>query len=100
MPGVGLFKVHAGQERANYTAAGEQCRELSGDLAHVLSEARTAGLAALLAGKVRDSKNRTVGPVTRAFVNLDDMEQEGLFVTSAGEWAVRPRVRPRVGEAD
>lgn len=88
VPGVGLFRVRAGAERANYSAAGEQCREDSGELAHVVSEARTAGLSTLLASKTTDSKNRTVGPVRRAFVNLDDVEQEGLFVTSAGGWAV------------
>ncbi|XP_052128278.1 uncharacterized protein LOC113206811 isoform X2 [Frankliniella occidentalis] len=88
VPGVGLFRVRGlstGPERANYSAAGDQCREDSGELAHVLSEARTAGLAALLAAKGLDAKNRTVGPVNRAYVNLDDTAKEGLFVTSSDE---------------
>lgn len=96
VPGVGLFRVRGlppapgrPSDRANHSEAGERCREDSGALAHVLSEARTAGLAALLATKAVDSKNRSLGPVNKAFVDLDDVAQEGLFVTSAGEPARR-----------
>ncbi|KAK3919025.1 Collectin-10 [Frankliniella fusca] len=87
VPGVGLFRVRglSPGERANYTAAGERCRGDSGELAHVLSEVRTAGLAALMGEKGRDDKNRTVGPASRAYVDLADTAKEGLFVTSADE---------------
>lgn len=97
MPGVGLFRVRGpspGPERANHSVAAERCRDDNGELAHVLSEARTTGLSSLLSTKGLDSKNRTTGPVNRAYVDLDDIAQEGMFVTSAGKKGLPPLREP------
>lgn len=72
--GVGIFNLH--EQRANYTEAIEICREEGGELANVLTETRTNGLSSIVS---------TMKTERKAYVGMDDIEQEGKFMTITGK---------------
>ncbi|XP_008193139.1 uncharacterized protein LOC100142353 isoform X2 [Tribolium castaneum] len=80
---VGLFQVV--QEKMNYSSAARRCQDLGGDLADILTEARTNALAALL----KSLPNWYKG----AYVGLDDITVEGSFETPMGDFLQCSRFR-------
>lgn len=72
---VGLFLLN--KQKLNYTEAIAFCQSVGGDLAHVVTEARTNALSALIAGEIQEWYKA-------AYVGLDDRKVEGRFETSLG----------------
>ncbi|GLV38160.1 uncharacterized protein CBL_12806 [Carabus blaptoides fortunei] len=69
IPSVGIFQVNLASE--NYTRADNICRTAGGNLAHILSESRTSGLANIVLKHVLDYTNPA------AYVGLNDIHAEG-----------------------
>ncbi|KAI4464895.1 lithostathine [Holotrichia oblita] len=74
---MGMF--HLFQEKMNYIDSVSACQSIGGDLANVVSEARTNALSLLLSNKLTDWQKV-------AYVGLDDRRKEGRFVTSLGNF--------------
>ncbi|XP_067002134.2 uncharacterized protein [Anabrus simplex] len=90
VPNVGMFHLH--KHRLNYTMAFEVCLKEGSTLADVTSEVRTNGLSRLIEKE----------GIHEVYVGMDDMAEEGRFVSAGGAplncveyraWAPRePRV--------
>lgn len=63
------------EKRANYTEAMEICRQEGGELANILTSARTNGLSNMVSS-INERK---------AYVGMDDIEHEGKFMTVSGK---------------
>lgn len=74
---MGIF--HLFQDKMNYIDSVSACQCIGGDLANVVSEARTNALSLLLSNKLMDWQKV-------AYVGLDDRQKEGRFVTSSGNF--------------
>lgn len=78
VPKVGMFQLH--REVVNYTDAAEACEWEGGRLARVTSAERTNHLSAVVASLGNNTRRLHL-----AYVGMQDAEQEGSFVTSAGK---------------
>lgn len=72
---MGLFYLI--KQKRNYTEAISFCQQRGGDLAHVLSEARTQALSSVILNEIQEWYKA-------AYVGLDDTRTEGLFQTPLG----------------
>ncbi|XP_075213656.1 uncharacterized protein LOC142319867 [Lycorma delicatula] len=77
IPGIGIFTFHF--EKMNYTQAEIACLEDGGLLASTITEQKTRQLATLMMSFDEYKKNM------QAYIGLNDIENEGTFISSSGE---------------